>query len=116
MKLCTTLRNIEPVKNIQLYQDELDYEVCFFAINAFLNEYLMKNSNSLSERKENLKTIINKPEVIKSIAKINVSEVKAPNKIFIKMMKKRRLNSLHILGCLISMLRKPITIISQRII
>ena len=116
MKLCTTLRNIDPVEDMQIYQDELDYEVCFFAINAFLNEYLMKNSNSLSTKKDNLKEIINRPEVKTSITNINIAEVKMPNKLFVKLMKKRRLGSLHFIGCLISILRKPITSISQKVI
>ena len=116
MKLCQSLRNIESVRYNAVFQNEVDYEVCFFTINAFLNEYLMDNRNSWKTRKTNLAGIIDRNEFQQAVYRINIKEVKAPNRMLISMMKKRRLESLHFIGCLISILRKPITFISQRVI
>lgn len=116
MKLCSYLRDISTVKENSIYQAEVDYEVCFFAINAFFNEYLMKNSISTSERKQHLKDILERKEFTEAVSRIKVDEVKQPNRVFIKLMKEKKLDALHFIGCMITLLRVPITAISQRVV
>lgn len=116
MKLCMSLRNIEKVKDNIVFQKEVDYEVCFFAINAFFNEYLMKNTNPFRIRKQSIKKIVSSSEVCKAVNNINIKEVKYPNKPLISLIKKKRVNSLHCIGVIISALRRPIVFFSGRII
>lgn len=116
MKLCRSLREIEQEKDNIIFQREVDYEVCFFAINAFLNEYLMKNKNSFKSRKMALKRIVLSEELTAAISRINTHEVKMPNRIFISLMKKKRINSLHMIGVVISAFRGVILKVSQKVI
>lgn len=116
MRLCKSLRNIHTLVDNEVFQREVDYEVCFFAINAFLNEYLMENKASAKERKKVLASILDCKELKEALKRINVKDVKMPNTLFIKKMQKNNLNSLHRIGMVISTFRKPITRISQKFI
>lgn len=116
MRLCKSLRNIPSLVDNEVFQREVDYEVCFFAINAFLNEYLMENKASAKERKEVLASILDCKELKDALKRINVKDVKMPNTLFIKKMQKNNLNSLHRIGMFISTFRRPITKISQKFI
>ena len=115
MKIVSFLRALPEYKDNKAFQSELNYTSCFFAINSFLNEYLMKNDRPLSERKEIIREIINTPEIMNSSSQIKLNEAGFMNRTIAKLIRKQKLNSICFIGILISIFRKPITKISQKV-
>lgn len=115
MKLCNFLRSIPEVNDNKHFQSEMDYEVCFFSINAFLNEYLMKNPKRFSDRRFSVGCILNSPEFKTAIMRVDIRQVKFPNNVLLKLMK-RHSRLLFFIGYLISLFRIPILAISQRVL
>ena len=115
MKIVSFLRNLPQLKDYEAFQRELDYTSCFFAINAFLNEYLMKNPAPLSERRKVIAQIIDSDEIKGASSRISTSEAGFMNRTIVKLMKNGKLGTICFIGSLISLFRKPITAISQKI-
>ena len=115
MHIISFFRNYPVLKNNIKFQEELNYTSCFFAINAFLNEYLMKNNRSSSERKDAIREIINTPEIMNSSSQIKLNKAGFLNRTIVKLIRKQKLNSICFIGTLISIFRKPVTKISQEI-
>ena len=115
MKIVSFLRNLPQLKDYEAFQRELDYTSCFFAINAFLNEYLMKNPAPLSERRKVIAQIIDSDEIQGASSRISTSEAGFMNRTIVKLMRNGRLGTICFIGSLISLFRKPITAISQKI-
>ena len=115
MKIVSFFRTYELVKDDPIFQRELDYTSCFFAINAFLNEYLMKNPAPLSERRKVIAQIIDSDEIKGASSRISTSEAGFMNRTIVKLMKNGKLGTICFIGSLISLFRKPITAISQKI-
>lgn len=114
MKIISFFRNSSFLRDNIKFQDELNYTVCFFTINAFLNEYLMKNKAVFKERKTIIKNMLDYPEFKKAVNKISIDEMGIFNKTLISLMKNGRLNSVCLIGIIIAIFRIPITYISQK--
>ena len=115
MKIVSVFRNSDVLMENEGFQHELDYTVCFFTINAFLNEYLMKNTTTFKERKAEIQKMIKCQEFKNAANRISTNEMNWPNKFLLSIMKKGRLNLICLIGITISIFRKPITYISQKI-
>ena len=115
MKIVNYLRNYPSLVDNTKYQSELDYTSCFFAINAFLNEYLMENKSDFRIRKERIKEILENSEFQMASNRITLKEASFLNKIIVSLMRQNKLNLVCFIGRIISIFRKPITLISQKI-
>lgn len=113
MKIVSYFRNEETVKDNILFQKDLDYTIIFFAINSFLNEYMMKNSNSLKTRKEKIKAMISSSMLSSALENTDLSDANAGNRILATLMKRKNLAMLTSIGNIIAIFRFPITKISQ---
>lgn len=116
MKLCSSLRNIPEVRCDERFQKEVDYEVCFFTINAFYNEYLMKNDRTMSQRRRSVQEMIASHEFRSAVSSIDIGEVRNPNRILLKLMCRRNLHLIYLVGSIISILRRPVLYISQKVV
>ena len=113
MNVLLFLSSLDEVKENHTFQKEIDYHICFYSINAFLNEYMMKNRCTNSEKKKHINEIIESPVFQKSAWNINIKEVSQGNRQLLALMRKKKLSAVHAIGILISLLRVPITKISQ---
>lgn len=83
MKLCDQLRKLPGLECDAHHQGEVDYEVCFFAINSFLNEFLMKSERTNKQRIDECIRISKDAAFRSALSRINRNEVKQPNRILL---------------------------------
>ena len=115
MKIVSYFRNYPSLKDDEKFQRELDYTSCFFAINAFLNEYLMKNQASFKARRTEIEKILSDREFSEASSRISTKEAGFLNRTIVSLMRDRKTGMVCLIGRMISILRKPITAISQKI-
>ena len=116
MKLCNSLRSIPEVRHDDRFQREMDYEVCFFTINAYYNEYLMKNDRTRAQRRETVSRMLSSPEFTDAVSRIRMKEVRNPNRMLLGLMRMPSPRLVCFVGDLISLLRRPVLYISQKVV
>lgn len=116
MKLCNSLRSIPEVRHDDRFQREMDYEVCFFTINAYYNEYLMKNDRTRAQRRETVSRMLSSPEFTDAVSRICMKEVRNPNRMLLGLMRRPSPRLVCFVGDLISLLRRPVRYISQKVV
>lgn len=109
MKLCRTLRSIEGVADDEHFQQEVDYEVCFFTINAFLNEFLMKSDRSFSARRDEAVRIACDDDFRQAFSRIDLRQVRNPNRLLLRVLSGGSPLAIGVVGGIISFARGLIT-------
>ena len=107
-RLCRSLRLIPNLEDNQHYQNEVDYEVCFFAINAFLNEFLMKSDRSVKQRIAESISISKDNDFCYALSRINRKEVKQPNKFLLDVLSSSNRLLIGFIGSFIRLTRSMI--------
>ena len=97
-------RNLEALCDDPVYLAGVSYERCFFAVSAYYNEFFYKSSRSREEKRRVIEKMLGFAELKAALDKINMKEVKFPNTLILRLMRKNSVNSLMRLGCFIQIM------------
>ena len=97
MNLCDFMAR-QNTCNEEYFNVGVAYERCFFAISSYYNEYFYKSDRSLGLKKEAVREIIESGKLQNALQLIDIGEVKNPNRMILKLIKKGSINTLSFLG------------------
>lgn len=113
MTLCSFLRNLPGTQSNADYQKDVCYEVCFFTINAFFNEYLIDNQKHGQIKIDRLTAIVNDQQFTDAYKQIDLKTIKFPNRFLLQLLASRNIQRIRFVGGLISIFRHQLIYISQ---
>lgn len=113
MELCLCLSKIPGSQDNKEFQKDVCYEVCFFTINAFLNEYLIDTPSHSNIKAERLSKIVNDARFTNAYNRIDTATIKFPNSLLLDILASRNMKKIRFTGRLISIFRRPIIYFSQ---
>lgn len=116
MDLCRFLKNNPVGLTIPEYQRDIDYEICFFAIQAYYNIYLTSNSLSKAEKLAQLEELVNTTQIYDAMDKIDWKTLKFPNTIILRILALRNVKRISRMGSFLSAFRPLILQITKRIL
>ena len=113
MDLCTFLRNIPELKDNAEYIRGVDYETCYFTINAYFNEYLINNQKHGQIKIDRLEKIVNDSRFLAAYQNVDITTVRQPNRFLLKLLASKKIPSIRFVGGIMAMFRHIIISISQ---
>lgn len=116
MDLCRFLKNNPVGLTIPEYQRDIDYEICFFAIQAYYNIYLTSNSLSKAEKLAQLEELVTTTQIYDAMDKIDWKTLKFPNTIILRILASRNVKRISRMGSFLSAFRPLILQITKRIL
>ncbi|MGI5872513.1 MAG: glycosyltransferase family 2 protein [Bacillota bacterium] len=116
MDLCRFLKNNPVGLTIPEYQRDIDYEICFFAIQAYYNIYLTSNSLLKAEKLAQLEELVTTTQIYDAMDKIDWKTLKFPNTIILRILASRNVKRISRMGSFLSAFRPLILQITKRIL
>ena len=116
MNLCTFLKNNPVGLTIPEYQQDMNYEFCFFAIQAYYNLYLTRNSLTKEEKRIQMENIVNDSRILEAMDKIDWQTLKFPNTMMLRILATGNIKKIERMGNMLSFLNPLIMQITKRIL
>lgn len=113
MDLCTFLRNIPGLKDNPEYVRGVDYEICYFTINAYFNEYLINNQKHGQIKIDRLVKIVNDSRFQSAYHNVDIATVRQPNRSLLKLLASEKIPSIRFVGGIMALFRHLIISVSQ---